>query len=699
MRPAELATRLRQQAWKLLDRSMPWREDRIRFRDAIDRVPGSARFFPGAVEHRLGEALDLRVPDARGRIMREAEQSARGKFDLLGFRGLDFGDPIDWHLDPVSGRRAPARHWTVLDPLDGAAIGDSKIIWELSRHQWAVRLAQAYRLTGEERFASVAARQISRWMEANPRGVGINWTSSLEVAFRLIAWCWVLQLLNGTQALAEELRESMVSGIMAHATHVERYLSYYFSPNTHLTGEALGLFYAGVLFPGSRRAARWKSLGKRILERESARQILPDGIYFEQSTCYQRYTAEIYLHFLALAELNGVAVDPQVGARVQRLLDALLALLRPDRSMPNIGDADGGWLLPLDVRRPDDVRGVFSTAAVVFRRPEYVWAAQGLAPETLWFFGRAASDGFDQLQAAAPPGEPSKVFPDGGYVVLRSAWAEDANQVILDAGPLGCPYSSGHGHADLLSIQCALRGKPCVVDAGTFGYTLDPAWRRYFRGTAAHSTIEVDGVGQAVPGGPFAWDQRPRATLLGWGSDENLEFAQAEHGGYRRLSEAVTHRRTVILTRGGYCVVVDDLDGVGEHRLDARFQLAPLPARVGADEWVELGEGPAAILFIRAFSTAPLKAVLAEGDVEPRQGWISTDYGSRTAAPMVVYSLVGSLPLRVATMLFPVDARPAPPHVSPLVGSGLMEGLVVRERRETIRFAGLSAPRLERSVG
>ena len=78
--------------------------------------------------------------------------------------------------------------------------------------------------------------------------------------------------------------------------------------------------------------------------------MLPDGVYFEQSTCYQRYTVEIYLHFLILAMRNGMAIPADVGQRVQRMLDFLLAIRRPDGSIPQIGDADGGWLLPLATR-------------------------------------------------------------------------------------------------------------------------------------------------------------------------------------------------------------------------------------------------------------------------------------------------------------------------------------------------------------
>src|SRR2546430_16133232 len=82
-----------------------------------------------------------------------------------------------------------------------------------------------------------------------------------------------------------------------------------------------------------------------------------------------------------------MAVPAVVGERVQRMLDFLLAVRRPDGSVPSIGDADGGWLLPFVRRAPDDFRGVFSTAAAWFGRPDYAWAAGGLAPETLWLLG------------------------------------------------------------------------------------------------------------------------------------------------------------------------------------------------------------------------------------------------------------------------------------------------------------------------
>ncbi len=675
MGPVEISTRARQEISKWSDRHLSSIRSEQPLRLPEARLLPSPVFPTGAVHDRTPSILDERELEHRHRVLATSEAILSRRFDLLGYRGLSFGDPVDWHLDPVSGRRAPRRHSSLIDPLDTEQVGDSKVVWELNRHQWLVRLGQAYRFTRDERFAHAFAGHVAAWREGNPRGHGINWSSSLEVAFRMLAWCWALHLFQGSPTLTPRFEADMLSGLHHHALHVERYLSYYFSPNTHLTGEALGLFYIGALFPSLTGAERWRKLGAEILERESARQILADGVYFEQSTYYQRYTAEIYLHFLILAGLAGVEVSGDVRDRVERLLDALLAMLRPDGSMPQIGDSDGGRLVPLDVRGPADVRDVFSTAAVLFRRADYAWVAGGIAPETLWLLGPAAVGVFDTLRPAPPATAPSRTLAEGGYVVMRNTWDHDADQVIFDAGPLGCPISGVHGHADLLSVECTFRGRPYVVDPGTFVYTDERGWRSYFRGTAAHSTVDVDGRGQATPRGPFAWTSRPRARLLHWEAGDDLDFAEAEHRAFERLDQPVVHRRRVILVKAGYCVLVDDLEGEGEHRFDVRFQLAPMPARLDPDLWLRAGSDPGPGLLLGAWSTVPLKATLAEGDLEPPQGWVSADYGVRTPAPMLTYSAVAALPARILTLLLPVRDLSDRPAVSCLFEAGTPVGL------------------------
>jgi hypothetical protein len=661
------------------------------------RAFSARHFFDGAVSERTASLLIDRMPAARDEAVKIADDVCGGRFDLLGYEGLSFGDPIDWSLDPVSGRRAPRDHWSRLDPLDSQAVGDSKVVWELNRHQWMVQLGQAYRLTGELRYARTFNDCIARWIDANPVGVGINWASSLEVSFRLIAWCWALLLLRGSPVLSPALFDRIVRSLWAHAAHVEQYLSYYFSPNTHLTGEALGLVYAGLVFPELPCADRWRALGTRILVDQSARHILDDGVYFELSTGYQRYTLEFYLHLLILAERNGWPIPAAVAARVERMVDFLVAVRCPDGSMPQIGDADGGTLVPLARRAQDDCRGVLATAAAFFGRADCAWAAGPAAPEVLWLLGPAGLDAFDALRPAPPAGPSSRLFAEGGYAIMRGGWAPDDHHMIFDVGALGCPVSGGHGHADLLSVQCAVFGEPYLVDSGTYCYAGDPASRGYFRSTAAHSAVVVDGESQAVPGGPFRWVTRPGARLLDWRSTPELDFAEAHHRAYGELPDGgVVHRRRVAFVKGSYWVIVDDLEGDGEHHIDLQFQFAPLEVQVDPTLWARARGRSGTELLVRPFASVALKASVHTGELDPLRGWVSPIYGRREPAPLLVYSTVTTLPLRVLTLLLPsAGPRAAAPSVSPVIdASGAPVGLVLDDAGERIAFGERGLPEI-----
>jgi hypothetical protein len=623
----------------------------------------SSRFFPGAFDGRVPDLLAERFPAAVKDIFETAERVCEHRFDLLGERGLSFGSPIDWHLDPTTGRRAPREHWTRLDPLDVERIGDVKLIWELNRHQWLTTLAQAFYLSHDERYAHRALEAMTSWRHANPPGVGINWASSLEVALRIVSWTWTLVLLRRSTLLAGKTLTLALRGIALHAAHVERYLSRYTSPNTHLTGEALGLVYAGVLIHDTPAAARWIDTGAQILRDELVRQVLPDGVHFEQATGYQRYTAEIYLHFLALAAANAVPEGPETRARMARMLEFLLCIRSPDGSLPAIGDADGGTLLPLAKRGGYDARGVWGVAAVLFDREDFAWAAGGPTPEALWLWGVEALEGA-AASPCPPETPPSRMFSEGGYAVLRSDWSDQAHQLVFDCGPLGAAPRGGHGHADLLSVQCAAFGESFIVDPGTYRYAAAPEWRAALRGTLSHSTVIVDAEPQVAPAGPFAWKSLPRAELREWRSTDALDYVDAEHAAYARLRDPVRHRRRIVFVKPRYWIIVDDLYGAATHHIELRLQLAGVRVELRPDGWAVAAGANTRGLFVRPFAAMPLDAEIRCGSSAPIEGWVAPDYGHRVPAPLLLYSAVTALPTRIVTLLLPVqDARTPPPDV------------------------------------
>ena len=61
---------------------------------------------------------------------------------------------------------------------------DVKYPWELARCQHWVTLGQACRLTGDDRFAREIANELDDFVEANPVGLGINWTCTMDVGTR-----------------------------------------------------------------------------------------------------------------------------------------------------------------------------------------------------------------------------------------------------------------------------------------------------------------------------------------------------------------------------------------------------------------------------------------------------------------------------------------------------------------------------------
>jgi hypothetical protein len=292
------------------------------------------------------------------------------------------------------------------------------------------------------------------------------------------------------------------------------------------------------------------------------------------------------------------------------------------------------------------------------------------------------------LQSRAPRPQASRLFQDGGYAVLRTGHAHDTHQLILDVGPLGCPISAAHGHADLLSLQCMAYGDRYIVDPGTYCYTGDRDWRNHFRGTRAHNTVVVDHADQAQPMGPFGWRSHQSARVRSWESTTSFDCIDASHDGYARLPDPVVHRRRVLFVKPRYWIVLDDIEGRAHHHVELRFQFSPRTVRRGPDLWIaaagQRGEG----LWLAPFATARLACDLRSGETDPIDGWVSTHYGRRTAAPAAAYSAGVQLPVRIATVLWPVRRlAAAPPRVETICdASGHMTGLLLGEHEEIVRF-------------
>lgn len=608
------------------------------------RTRTAPHFFAAFVDHAATLAELRRRWPQTARLVERARHISEGRFELLGLRDLHFGAPVDWHLDPTTGTRAPLVHWSRIDYLNAAVAGDKKIIWELNRHQYFMTLGRAYWQTGDELYAHTFVAHLSAWMEQNQPKRGINWASSLEIAFRSISWLWALYFFKDAPQLTPQLFLRALKFLYLQARHLETYLSTYFGPNTHLTGEALGLFYLGTLLPEFRAAVRWQRTGQRILLAELERHIKPDGVYFEQSSYYHRYTTDFYTHFHVLSQCNGLHLGPQLPDKLSALLDHLMYITRPDGTVPLFGDDDGGRLVMLDERAADDFRAALATGATLFARADYKYVAGEAAEETLWLLGAAGLRAFDAIAAKPPP--TSRAFSDGGYYVMRDGWTRQSDYLLIDCGPHGV-LGGAHAHADALAFELAAGGRTMLVDPGTYTYTGSAALRDYFRSSAAHNTLTVDGASSSVTSGPFRWQHMAQAAPHAWLTHERFDYFAGAHDGYTRLPDPVMHAREVLFVKGAYWIICDRLAAAGPHQYDSYFHFAPgvTPAIAGAHSVTARDESGAPALQLFAFG--------GNGRWRIEEGWVSRCYGARTAAPVAAFSTANTGAQTFTTFLLP----------------------------------------------
>jgi hypothetical protein len=595
-------------------------------------------------------------------VIEKAQKITEGKFDLLGFQNLDFGEAFDWHYEPVSGKHIPLKHWKQYDELDAEETGDKKIIWELNRHQHFFTLGVAYWLSKDEIFAETFVQHLESWMEQNPPGIGINWMSSLEVAFRAISWLWALQFFKDSPHLTPEILQKALKFLHVHGRHLEKYLSTYYSPNTHLTGEALGLYYLGTQLPFFKRSDFWRRLGEEILIAELDRQILPDGVYFEQSTWYQRYTVDFYLQFLILKALNGEKTKPELDAKLeaktQQLIDFLMYITRPDGTTPIIGDDDGGKCLPHSSAKCGDFSAVLSTGAVLFGRGDYKFVAGDFREETLWLLGEDGVDSFLNLRQFTPE-KTSNSFKGGGYFVMRDGWDSSDNYLLIDGGNLGA-LSGGHSHADTLSIDMAAGGRTVLVDPGTYTYHESTELRDYFRSTSAHNTLCINQKSSSEPGGKFGWQTMAQASVSSWISEDRFDFFEGSHDGYKRLENPSEHTRSILFLKNDYWIMRDFVEtkGENEYGLNFHFNIETQPEIEGGENGSFcINETPANDVGVKLITFGD------NGGWQRKDSWVSTCYGQRVNAPFLRFVSKGIGSQEFFTFMMPTDEFTKAPEV------------------------------------
>jgi Heparinase II/III-like protein/Heparinase II/III N-terminus len=588
MSPAEWLHRVLEQGSVLI----------LRVRTALDlplTAPGPApaafrfctsaepQLSPSIPWHRTG--IDVPDPDLLA-----------GHWPALGFHWQWAPGGESWHRAPDAGRSWPQTFFATIDYRTGNPVGDARVAWEPARLQQLVCLALvARRTSGESAAAAIALleAQLADFVAANPPAVGIHYLSAMECALRLLAVCHAVDLCRGQWQQPDTVSAAVVALVRSHAPFIARRLSLHSSAGNHTIAEAAGLVYAGLLFPEFHDARRWVRRGLDLITREADRQILPDGGGIEQAFWYHLFVTDLCGLVVALLEHQGQVVPPPLAAAVARARLFLQTMARTPDRLPPVGDRDDGYAL--------------SAALAISFEPRLV----------------------------APPG-PVVTFPDSGYSLARQG---DVT-LLFDHGPLGMAPAFGHGHADALAITLRYQQLDVLVDPGTFTYTGAPAWRRHFRGTAAHNTVTVAGADQSRQESAFMWSAPARARLLQSEERGGTVYLLGLHDGYRRLGD-ITHYRGLALRPDGSLLVWDRVAGGGDHAVALHWH-TPLAVQASADGW-RLGDR----CMLRV--SGAVGRTRTGGPPGQGGGWTAPVYGRRAPATEIRVEHQGPLPAEFVT--------------------------------------------------
>lgn len=353
---------------------------------------------------------------------------------------------------------------------------------------------------------------IQRWVDENPPRVGNGW-EPYPLSLRIVNWVkWALQ--------GNDMEPAWLDSLATQTRFLRKRLEYHLLGN-HLFANAKALVFAGLYFSGD-EAEEWLEKGLGILAREVPEQVLGDGGHFERSPMYHSIILGDLLDLINVG--RSFDLFSTRFALLQNWLATTLKML--------------AWMKTMT--HPDGQVGFFNDTT------------NGIAHSFSQLDEYA-----DKLDLKMPyvKGQGMVNLSDSGFIQICHSKAF----ALLDVGEIGPDYLPGHAHADTLSFELSLFGQRCIVNSGISQYGDGPERLRQ-RGTAAHSTVEINDENSSEVWGGFRVARRARPFGLKVEDTKEAISVSCSHDGYMRLKGETVHTREWRF-EPGRMVVKDNIKG------------------------------------------------------------------------------------------------------------------------------------------
>ncbi|WP_342600221.1 heparinase II/III family protein [Psychrobacillus sp. FSL H8-0483] len=472
--------------------------------------------------------------EKKAEIISVADKAIDGVVTGFSSINLDYGKPINWHFNPLTGLESKKHvKWYEIPDFD-SELGDIKVVWEASRFTHFFYFVRAYLLSGDMKYYRAFSEQLKDWLKNNPYPYGANFKCGQECTLRMINLLMAYSVFKSCEVTTKEDSDNVTTLV---EVCYKKVLSNFFYAhkcikNNHTFSEICGLI-VGAWCCEDELAVKKAYI---FLDKEIRNQFLPDGGFTQYSFNYHRFTLQIIECVYKLSEKTQLYITEQERIKSSVLL--LYQVQNDNGDVPNYGSNDGALIFPVTSCGYRDFRPVLNTMYSLIEGKR-LYESGDYDEELLWFGSRRKLPFEKVLRKTSSYDESGfyKFHHDNGFLMTSLQ-----------------NFKSRPAHMDQLHIDLWHKGVNILCDSGTHSYASNLG--KELTSTSGHNTVKISGIEQMNKIGAF--------LVIDWTKRKDVHFDNTSFKGTMVSKNGYEHSRFIEKYEQGY-LITDDIYGAGEY--------------------------------------------------------------------------------------------------------------------------------------
>lgn len=494
--------------------------------------------------NKLKQFIKGLAQDDKAELIKKAEEACEGKITGFSSIVLEYGTPINWQLNPVTGKEVSIKSkWYQIPDFDELR-GDIKIVWEISRFTHFILLARAYLLTEDEKYYRAFSSQLEDWLEKNPYSYGANFKCGQECAFRMINALLAYTVFEKCKLVTEQDRDNIERLILRCYRKIRSNFFYAHKciKNNHTLSELAGMIVgAWCCEEKGQLIYAFKVLNETVDE-----QFTEDGGYKQYSFNYTRLALQILEIVLAVEKKTTYRLNNRSRNKLRKSIELMYQCQSESGDMPNYGSNDGALVFPFTSCGYRDFRPVINAAHALLTG-EMLYPAGKQDEELLWISGKALGSFRRNVRERS-----STAFRQAGIYTLRdgNVWL----MFVLNN------YRSRPAHMDQMHIDLWINEVNVLCDCGTYSYA--GKMGKKLVSNVSHNTVVYKEKTQMNMYGAF--------MLYDWTKCRWVKTDNDSYSGEMQSRNGYIHKRSIKSTDIGYRIM-DRVKGEEKSVFEVRY--------------------------------------------------------------------------------------------------------------------------------